>query len=144
MFIFFFLIKSYSIKLFNFPTFSFLCLTLLYTLSFYTTWIHPGKLYTSVYSLRIYTSPYFNTNYTYCELNASTLLCYSFSMHNLYTSMPVWFWYCTVNYYNACTVGCTVLCYPFSTPLYLFASTILVLHCELYACIVSGVEAYKV
>ena len=124
----------FSLKLLNFPTFSFFCLTLSAFLLYYSnlSWnvIH---LYFSMHLQ----SPYFN-----CKLYASSVVIhclstccctlnytrYSFMLLLPYVYMPLWFWYCTVNY---------IVVLLYTTPsLHLYTCTILVLYCELYVCTV--------
>ena len=78
--------------------------------SFFITQIHPAMLHTAT-SLRLYTSPYFNANYTIIPLLLWLIYCLV-----VYTSMPL-----RVH-------ACTPLRFYASLPIRLYASTPLLLY----------------
>ena len=95
--------------------------------SFFTTQIHPAMLHTAA-SLRLYTSPYFNANYTIISLLSMARIL-SFCLH-LYVFMHVrlyvWGLYMFVPFYASFLIllyGFTSLRLYASTPLWLYAST---------------------
>ena len=105
----------------NFPTFSFLCLTLNIFLLHYSnsSWniIH---LYFST-CLHIHASSVVIHAFSTwcCTVNYTLLLFYATPSLRIHTSTPVWFWYCTVNY---------MLVLFYATPLRLYTSTVLRLY----------------
>ena len=89
--------------------------------SFFITQIHPAMLHTAT-SLRLYTSPYFNANYTIIPLSsmAHILSCclhlYAFTRSYMYASTLV------------CLYASTHLCLYASMHLHLYSSTALRLY----------------
>ena len=98
-----------------------------YTHSFILECYTPLLLYTSTHILILMqTIHLYHCNLCllfsllYCELYVSTLLCYFFSMS---ISMPLQFWYCSINYMLVLFYATPSLRLYTSTPLCLYAST---------------------
>ena len=107
-----------------------------YTHSFILECYAPLLLYTSTHILILMqTIHLFHCNLCllflllYCELYASTLL-HATSSQCVYTSMPLQFWYCSVNYMLVLFYATPSLCLYTSTAVHLYTFTPV----HLYAC----------